>query len=86
VGVVSEETVISSKIRSLRQLSRIVLVNFGVLVGLYLLTEIALHIISSDSNPFLEKIPVVPDRKRIVFIPHSPDNAPNFCAACAIQI
>jgi hypothetical protein len=29
----------------------IVLVNFGVLIGLYLLAEIALHIVSSNSNP-----------------------------------
>jgi hypothetical protein len=42
----------SSKIGSLRHSwRRIVLVNFGVLIGLYLLAEIALHIISSDSNP-----------------------------------
>ncbi|HEX3495974.1 MAG TPA: SGNH/GDSL hydrolase family protein, partial [Methylocella sp.] len=34
-----------------RRLRGIVLVNFGVLIGLYLLAEIALHIISSNSNP-----------------------------------
>jgi hypothetical protein len=45
----------SSKIKRLpHQLHRIVLVNFGILIGLYLLAEIALHLISPDSNPFLE--------------------------------
>ena len=34
-----------------RRLRGIVLVNFGVLIGLYLLAEIALHIVSSNSNP-----------------------------------
>jgi hypothetical protein len=38
-----------------RQLLRIFLVNFCVLIGLYLLTEIGLHIISIDSNPLLAK-------------------------------
>src|ERR1700719_5164417 len=34
-----------------RRLRGIVLVNFGVLIGLYLVAEIALHIVSSNSNP-----------------------------------
>lgn len=34
-----------------RRLRGIVLVNFGVLIGLYLLAEIALRIVSSNSNP-----------------------------------
>ena len=45
----------SSKIKRLpHQLHRIVLVNFGILIGLYLLAEIALHLISPNLNPFLE--------------------------------
>jgi hypothetical protein len=34
-----------------RRLCGIGLFNFGLLIGLYLLAEIALHIVSSDSNP-----------------------------------
>src|SRR5262245_4640640 len=96
-----------------RQLLRIFLVNVCVLIGLYLLTELALHIIPINSNPLLAKtafrirdpvydhtlkpkydgfdiwgtrharvltnslgfrdastrdVPLVPDRKRVVFI------------------
>jgi len=51
-----EESLTSSKIASRgQQLLRIFLVNFCVLIGLYLLTEIALHIISIDSNPLIAK-------------------------------
>jgi hypothetical protein len=34
----------------------VVLVNFAILIGLYLLAEIALHIISSDSNPLAKTV------------------------------
>ena len=51
-----EESLTSSKIASRgQQLLRIFLINFCVLIGLYLLTEIALHIISIDSNPLIAK-------------------------------
>src|SRR5262245_24471642 len=51
-----EESLTLSKIaRRGRQLLQIVLVNFCVLIGLYLLTEIVLHIISIDSNTLLAK-------------------------------
>jgi hypothetical protein len=39
-----------------RKLRGVVLVNFGILIGLYLLAEIALHIISSDSNPLAKNV------------------------------
>ena len=43
-----------SKIGSFQcQLRRIVLINLGILIGLYLSGEIALHIVSPNSNPFL---------------------------------
>lgn len=49
-----EQTVIPSRtITIFQHLGRIFLVNLGVLIALYLIPEIALHIISKDSNPFL---------------------------------
>jgi hypothetical protein len=45
----------SKTARHWHQLPRIALINFSILIGLYLLAELALHIISPDSNPLLAK-------------------------------
>ena len=43
-----------SKIGNLQcQLPQIVVINLSILIGLYLLAEVALHIISPNSKPFL---------------------------------
>ena len=42
----------------MRRLPKIIVVNLAVLVGLYILTEAVLHVVSSGSNPLFPKSPL----------------------------